>query len=165
LKAEYTVFISKCIFENFQAPGPGGQKRNKKLSAVRLTHCETGISATSCKSRYQLENKKIAFNKLKIYLAIEIRGSGIILTRNNISLSNKDYPLWVGLLFDKLWEYSFSINKTAKSLGLSTSKLIKLISRDSLIWKNINYNRELTGLKKLIYPGKQGKNHNKIVPV
>jgi len=119
-----------------------------------LTHCETGISATSCKSRYQLENKKTAFNKLKINLAIKIRGPSIILIRNNISLSSKDYPLWVGVLFDKLWEFSFSIHKTAKSLGLSTSKLNKLIARDSLIWKNINYNRELTGLKKLVYPGK-----------
>ena len=138
--------------ESFQASGPGGQKRNRKLSAVRITHKPTNFSVTSTETRSQLNNRQIALKKLRIKLATEIRGSEIFLDRLIISLSNFMYPLWIARLFDKLWEFEFSISKTAESLDISTSKLIKLIARDSNIWKIINDKREHFGLNKLNYP-------------
>jgi hypothetical protein len=141
-----------CTMESFQASGPGGQRRNRKFSAVRITHKPTNLSVISAETRSQLNNRQIALRKLRIKLAIEIRGPNIFLDRLKISLSNPMYPLWIALLFDKLWKFKFSISKTADSLHISTSKLIKLIARDSSIWKTINYNRENFGLKKLNYP-------------
>ena len=138
-----------CVMESFQASGPGGQKRNKKFSAVRITHKPTNLCVISTETRSQLNNRQIALRKLRIKLAIEIRGPNISLDRLKIALLNPMYPLWLALLFDTLWGFKFSISETADSLHLSTSKLIKLIARDSNTWKIINYNRESFGLNKL----------------
>jgi len=56
------------IDDPYCASGPGGQHRNKTLSAVRLTHIPTGITAQSAmKSQHQ--NRKIARDMLVARLA------------------------------------------------------------------------------------------------
>ena len=152
LKSDDKELFALCVMENFQASGPGGQKRNRKFSAVRITHKPTNLSVISTETRSQSNNRRIALRKLRLKLAIAIRGPDISLDRLKISLSNPMYPLWVALLFDKLWQFKFCVSDTAESLDISTPKLIKLIARDSNIWKIINYNRENFGLDKLNYP-------------
>ena len=48
----------------FRAGGPGGQNQNKRDSACRIIHKETGLSAESRTYRTQEQNKKEAFKKL-----------------------------------------------------------------------------------------------------
>jgi len=151
LNSDDRKLFTYCVMENFQASGPGGQKRNRKFSAVRITHKSTNLSVISTETRSRSNNLRIALKKLRIKLAIEIRGPNISLNRLKIALSNPMYPLWVALLFDTLWKYKFRISETAESLNTSTGKLIKLIARDSNIWKTINYNRENFELKKLTF--------------
>lgn len=50
--------------DTFRGQGPGGQHRNKTDSAVRITHIESGLQATSQSERSQSVNKKIAFRRL-----------------------------------------------------------------------------------------------------
>lgn len=50
--------------ETFAAGGPGGQHQNKTASAVRITHIESGAVGESREERSQLQNKKIAFERL-----------------------------------------------------------------------------------------------------
>ena len=58
--------VTKKDFEmqTFKASGPGGQKRNKTNSAVRLIHRESGAVAEAKDSRSQHQNKLAAFEKL-----------------------------------------------------------------------------------------------------
>jgi peptide chain release factor 1 len=50
--------------DTFRGSGPGGQNRNRRDTAVRITHIETGLSAEAQDSRSQADNKKSAFHKL-----------------------------------------------------------------------------------------------------
>lgn len=53
----------------FKASGPGGQKKNKTESAVRIKHLPTGIIVTATESRSQFENRERALLRLQERLA------------------------------------------------------------------------------------------------
>jgi len=56
------------LFQTFRASGPGGQHVNKTESAVRVTHFPSGLSVTASDQRSQLQNKKLAVERLLIKL-------------------------------------------------------------------------------------------------
>ncbi|MFH0876818.1 MAG: peptide chain release factor-like protein [Candidatus Omnitrophota bacterium] len=51
-------------FEYYKASGPGGQHKNKRFTAVRVTHLPSGISVVCADQRSQAANKKIALARL-----------------------------------------------------------------------------------------------------
>lgn len=56
-------------YQTLRASGPGGQHVNKTESAVRATHISSGLSVTASDQRSQLQNKKLAAERLLIKLA------------------------------------------------------------------------------------------------
>ena len=52
------------IVQHFKTSGPGGQKKNKTSSAVRIIHPESGARAEGKEERSQTANKKNAFKRL-----------------------------------------------------------------------------------------------------
>lgn len=55
-------------YQTLRASGPGGQHVNKTESAVRATHIPSGISVTASDQRSQIQNKKLATERLAIKL-------------------------------------------------------------------------------------------------
>lgn len=55
---------SDFVYETCRSSGPGGQNVNKVESAVRVTHTPTKIAVQVSEKRTQLENKKIATERL-----------------------------------------------------------------------------------------------------
>lgn len=51
--------------EIFKSSGPGGQHKNKRFTAVRLTHVPTGVKAVGQKRRSLIANKRLAEEALE----------------------------------------------------------------------------------------------------
>lgn len=49
----------------YRSSGPGGQRKNRRDTAVRIRHIPTGTTATSTESRYQSQNLKLAMERLR----------------------------------------------------------------------------------------------------
>ena len=49
--------LAQCQVDTYRASGPGGQKRNKTSSAVRLRHPPSGLLVIAEESRSQHENR------------------------------------------------------------------------------------------------------------
>lgn len=65
VKKEVIINDSDLHWNFFKSTGPGGQHKNKTLTAVRLTHKPTGIVVISGNERSQLDNKKKAMIQLQ----------------------------------------------------------------------------------------------------
>jgi len=61
-----TRFIT---YQTLRSSGPGGQHVNKTESAVRATHAPSGLSVTASDQRSQIQNKKLATERLLIKLS------------------------------------------------------------------------------------------------
>jgi protein subunit release factor B len=57
-----------CDMDFFIASGPGGQKRNKVETGVRLTHRSSGIIVTATERRSQYANREAAFERMAVRL-------------------------------------------------------------------------------------------------
>src|SRR3954462_1827971 len=65
--------LARCDVDTYRASGPGGQKRNKTSSAVRLRHPPTGLLVIAEESRSQHENKARALDRLARALVLPLR--------------------------------------------------------------------------------------------
>src|SRR5207248_3803730 len=65
--------LAQCEVDTYRASGPGGQKRNKTSSAVRLRHPPTGLIVIAEESRSQHENKARALRRLRRALFLKLR--------------------------------------------------------------------------------------------
>src|SRR5947209_15182188 len=65
--------LAQCEVDTYRASGPGGQKRNKTSSAVRLRHEPTGLLVIAEESRSQHENKAKALRRLRQAFYLKLR--------------------------------------------------------------------------------------------
>jgi len=73
--------LRECERTSFQGSGPGGQKRNRVLSGVRLVHRPTGLRAESSDRRESKRNFDSALQRLRLELALDFfRGDARELT-------------------------------------------------------------------------------------
>ena len=58
------VTIKDCEVQTYKGSGAGGQNRNVRETAVRITHRPSGAIGECCEQRYQWQNKKIAWRRM-----------------------------------------------------------------------------------------------------
>ena len=135
-----------CTIEFFKATGNGGQKRNKTSSAVRVKLDSCGISAEDCSERSQHRNRSVALGKLRMRLAYAIRKEYVPFERCDCAVTHADYPLFVAKLLDLLAQNNWDYRLAAETLGVSSSHLLKVISRDKDLFTCYNKARSGAGL-------------------
>jgi ribosome-associated protein len=59
------VLAKQVVIETYKSSGPGGQRKNKTETAVRLTHLPSGITVIATEYRSQAQNRKLAFERLR----------------------------------------------------------------------------------------------------
>ena len=59
--------------EFYKSSGPGGQHKNKRFMAVRVTHLPSGIVAISQEYRSQAVNKEVALQRLRDKVALKFK--------------------------------------------------------------------------------------------
>src|SRR5438128_11555587 len=65
--------LAQCAVDTYRASGPGGQKRNKTRSAVRLRHPPSGLIVIAEESRSQHENRAKALRRMRQALYLKVR--------------------------------------------------------------------------------------------
>lgn len=150
------VFLRGCRVEVFRGPGPGGQKRNKTSSNVRMTHVSSGLQAIAGESRSQTKNRETALRRLRLRVAIELRRSIELETFKrpewftlDISGKNPLYPQAVGLLLDVLAACEWQTAPARELLGIGSSQFTKFLHGDPEVWKIVQRERAGRNLRPL----------------
>jgi hypothetical protein len=158
------ALLAQCDVDVYRASGPGGQKRNKIESAVRLRHHPTGLIAKAEESRSQHENKARALKRLRRSIALHVRRyvacetyepsellRSCISRANKLSVGRKDqrYNVAVWEIFDLLHACHVQLSTTAQHLGVSTANLSAFLRDDPALWRRVNEMRTAAGGKPL----------------
>jgi protein subunit release factor B len=59
------VLKRQVTIETYRSRGPGGQRKNKVETAVRLRHLPSGLTVVATEHRSQAENRRVAFERLR----------------------------------------------------------------------------------------------------
>lgn len=124
-----------------KASGPGGQRRNKVQTAVQLTHRPSGLVAAAAERRSLTDNRAAALRRLRRALALELRlpadpavhepgpvwrrrtaGAGLA-----VNPRHEDVPALVAEALDVLAACDDDLPRAAQVLGVSSSRLVKVL--------------------------------------
>jgi hypothetical protein len=156
--------LAQCEVDTYRASGPGGQKRNKTSSAVRLRHLPTALIVIAEESRSQHENKAKCQQRLRQALFLHLREPVLpdaLLTHpdfapardadGRLHLGAKNPRFWpaAGVVLDVLVHTQGQVSTAAELLGTSTANLIDFLQTHPKVWAEVNHLRVAFGQKGL----------------
>ena len=158
--------LAQCAVDTYRASGPGGQKRNKTSSAVRLRHPPTGLVVIAEESRSQHENRARALRRLRRAIYLLIREpltppspSGAtptppamvaaVSSTGRLDVGRKDPRFWpvAGLVLDVLQMVGGRVAEAAAALGISMANLVSFLRTEPKVWEQANLLRARFGRK------------------
>lgn len=127
-----------------------------------LRHRPSGVTAEASERRSQTENQKVALQRLRRNLALQVRRpldsrsapselwksrcrSGRVL----ISPRHPDFPALLAEALDTVVDHHLDVVGAARWLGCSTSQLNKLLKAEPQAWVLVNSRRQQAGLHRL----------------
>jgi hypothetical protein len=163
------ALLAQCAVDTYRASGPGGQKRNKTSSAVRLRHLPSGLLVIAEESRSQHENKARALRRLRQALYLKLREevapgerapealavrAEIVAARGSdgrFRPERKAPHYWpaVGVVLDLLVAMGGRVSEAADVLATSTANLTDFLREDDKVWEQVNQVRSRFGHKPL----------------
>jgi len=165
LELDDRALLAQCRVDVYRASGPGGQKRNKIESAVRLRHEPTGLMAIGEESRSQHENKAKALKRLRRSIALHVRRTvelehyrpsallaGCITSADKLHVGRRDARFLPAVqeVLDVLHACGVQVSTAAKHLGVSTANLSGFLRDEPAVWRRVNEMRVAAGLKGLM---------------
>ncbi|MBI4719015.1 MAG: peptide chain release factor-like protein [Planctomycetes bacterium] len=154
------ALLKQCAVDRYRSHGPGGQKRNKTSSAVRLRHGPTGLIVVAADERSQKVNRERALRRLREAIALNVRvevdvrslsPSPLLRARIteagelHISRRSPHYYQIVREVLDVFGALDTHLRDTAGKLGVSTAQLVKFLREDPKLWKRANEMRTAAG--------------------
>jgi RF-1 domain len=154
--------LAQCGVDLYRASGPGGQKRNKTSSAVRLRHEPTGLIVIAEESRSQHENRAKALVRLRRAIVLQVRDpvagngrpaaiAGAVTKAGRLDVGRRDARFWpaIGAALDALDAQAGRVAEAAAVLGVTTANLVAFLRVESKVWQRANELRTRHGLKPL----------------
>lgn len=152
--------LRQCRQARFQGSGPGGQKRNRVYSGVRVTHADSGLSAESVDSRASLRNLETAVARLRLGLALSAsypdRHPDECLAevpqpafRVAASAAHEDYPRFLLRALHQLAWHKGQVAAAAAALDCTASALTRFFKADKAAWARARGIRAENGLHPL----------------
>ena len=152
LRLDDAALLKDCRQERYRGSGPGGQRRNKVETAVRLHHRPSRLVSQAEESRSPEVNRRRALRRLRERIALEFRtqfdleapalpAEFLAQRGRNGSLSvnpdNRAYPVIVATMLDALESASWSYAQAAQALGLTTSQVLRFLRSDPHIMRTV----------------------------
>lgn len=148
------ALLAQCQVDRLRGSGPGGQKRNKTESSIRLRHGATGLFALAGESRSQHENKARALRRLRERIAFDLRepvdlddyrvpaALAALIEQEPVRKSEKwlrspEYLRAVGHLIDLYQAVGCSLPEVAKRLALTGGRLDRVARADDRLMRKL----------------------------
>jgi hypothetical protein len=159
-----TQLLAQCAVDTYRASGPGGQKRNKTSSAVRIRHAPSGMMVIAEESRSQHENRVKALQRLRQAFVLKVRdalGADDIAVHadykdardgaGRLDLGRRDARFWpaVGVVLDVLLAHEARVSEAARLLDITTANLLAFLQTSPKVWEQANLMRAQFGHKPL----------------
>ncbi len=163
LQLDDKALLAQCEVHAYRASGPGGQKRNKTSSAVRLHHQSTGLISKGAEDRSQHVNKKRALRRLRMTLATELLGTVDLADyaasarlvscvddgRLDLRLKDQRALLVINEVLSLLQSSGGRLGEVGRAIGVSTGNLVKFLKIDLRVWRKVSHIRRSNKLNSL----------------